>query len=618
MKHLFFLLSFLFLSTLALAQSGAPRKFNYQAVPRTASGDLLPASSTVKVQFSISEDGPTAVQYVEEHTATVSQHGVVNALVGDGTASGLLPHDFDALDWSKHSYFLAVAVDLDNDGAFGNDEKFPASQLLSVPYALYAEKSGDAVSKDGQPDFATITGSGTANFLPKFTGASTIGNSALFQSAAGNVGINTITPEGNLHVEGGKIVLGNAGQRFNIVLRSNGKVAFEANGATNDSTLVIDDSADRSVNIGTNTSLPGFKLHVLGKAKFDNGVFFGNVEGFTDGGSSKIAANATIRPTTNATHDLGTSGLRWNDVWARKGFFPDGVIVGTVEGFSDGGASQIAANSTIRPTTNNTRSLGTSALRWSEVWARKGFFPDGVIVGTVEGFSDGGANQIAANSTIRPTATNLRDLGTSTLRWKDVWARKGFFPDGVIVGTVEGFSDGGASQVACNSTIRPTVDNQRSLGTSTFRWKDVWAVDGTINTSDIRLKKDVQPISYGLGEVMKLRPVSFLWKQEGFDRQRRLGFIAQELVPVLKEVVRTEELVNDPATGKDIWAPTERLGVAYTEIIPVAVKAIQEQQQLIEAQQQEITDLRNQLADMRTGLEQVKAMMQTAKASSDK
>ncbi len=381
MKHFLFLLTFLSLSTLALAQSGAPRKFNYQAVPRTAAGDLLPANATVKVQFSISEDGPSAVKYVEEHSVTVSQHGVVNALVGDGMASSLLPHDFDALDWSKHSYFLAVAVDLDNDGEFSNDEKFPASQLLSVPYALYAEKSGNAGHSKDQPEDATITGSGTANFLPKFTGASTIGNSALFQSAAGNVGINTITPEGNLHIEGGKVVLGNAGQRFNIALRADGKVAFEANGTTNDSTLVIDDDADRSVNIGTNKSLPGFKLHVMGKAKFDNGVFFGNVEGFTDGGASKIAANATIRPTVNATHDLGTSSNRWKEVWARKGFFPDGVIVGTVEGFSDGGASQIAANSTIRPTANNLRDLGTSALRWREVWSNYGLFNERVGIG---------------------------------------------------------------------------------------------------------------------------------------------------------------------------------------------------------------------------------------------
>ena len=193
-----------------------------------------------------------------------------------------------------------------------------------------------------------------------------------------------------------------------------------------------------------------------------------------------------------------------------------------------------------------------------------------------------------------------------------MWARKGFFPDGLIVGTVEGFSDGGANQVACNSSIRPTTDNLRSLGSSTFRWKDVWAVDGTINTSDSRLKKDVQPINYGLTEVMKLRPVSFLWNQEGMDRQRRLGFIAQELAPVLKEVVRTEELVSDPATGKDVWSPTQRLGVAYTEIIPVAVKAIQEQQQVIEAQQQEIKDLRSQLAELKAGMEQVKAMVAQA------
>lgn len=52
------------------------------------------------------------------------------------------------------------------------------------------------------------------------------------------------------------------------------------------------------------------------------------------------------------------------------------------------------------------------------------------------------------------------------------------------------------------------------------------------------------------------------------------------------KVVHTEEIVSDSSTKQDRWAPTEPLGVDYTEIILVTVIAIQEQQQIIEAKKQ--------------------------------
>jgi trimeric autotransporter adhesin len=91
----------------------------------------------------------------------------------------------------------------------------------------------------------------------------------------------------------------------------------------------------------------------------------------------------------------------------------------------------------------------------------------------------------------------------------------------------------------------------------------------------------------------------------------RLGFIAQELQPILKEVVRTEEIVSDPTTKQDSWASTTRLGVAYTEIIPVAVKAIQEQQVIIEAHKQEMDTLKSEMAALRSSMEELKALVQT-------
>lgn len=604
MKNSILLFALLLSSVFAFAQGGAPRKFNYQAVPRDASGALLPANSIVQVQFSISEDGPTAVRYVEQHSLIVGQLGVINAQVGAGEASGLQPHDFESLDWSKHSYFLSLAVDLNDDGQFSNDEQFPASQLLSVPYALYAEKSGSSASSDpksgsggGTPE-ATITGSGTTNYLPKFTGASTVGNSAIYQSSTGKIGIGTTAPQGNLHVQGGVFVLGNSAERFNMTLRADGKMAFEANGSAGDNTLVIDDDGDKSVNIGTATPVAGFKLHVVGKAKFDSGVFFGSVEGFTDGGINQIACNSDIRPTVHNVHSLGTSDKRWHTIYGNNARFTTGLGVGQVG----------PINATLDVLGDIRTGDGTKYITVN------GNDSDLTIKGVGDNMQmyTGSGHHLLLQSSSQAGTVGIGFTPTND-DYKLRVAGKAKFDTGVYFGTVESFTDGGAYQISTNSIIRPATDNLRSLGTSTYRWKEVWAVDGTINTSDRRLKKDIQPINYGLAEVMKLNPVSFLWNQEGMDRERRLGFIAQELQPLLKEVVRTEEIVSDPTTKQDSWKATERLGVAYTEIIPVAVKAIQEQQQIIEAQKQEIKNLQNELATMKTDVAAIKAMLEAGK-----
>jgi hypothetical protein len=118
--------------------------------------------------------------------------------------------------------------------------------------------------------------------------------------------------------------------------------------------------------------------------------------------------------------------------------------------------------------------------------------------------------------------------------------------------------------------VIPGEDALKSLGTSTQRWSAVWAADGTINTSDARLKKDVADLGYGLREVLRLRPVTYRWKDRPEDRQH-LGMIAQEVRDVLPEVV---------VTGADADAP---LGMSYAELVPVLVKAIQEQQRGIAA-----------------------------------
>jgi hypothetical protein len=118
------------------------------------------------------------------------------------------------------------------------------------------------------------------------------------------------------------------------------------------------------------------------------------------------------------------------------------------------------------------------------------------------------------------------------------------------------------------SWLRPGVDNTLDLGSADRRWKVVFAANGTINTSDRRLKTDIRPLDHGLTELMRLEPIRYRWK-EGPSTER-LGFLAQEVSSILPEVVAEPE------------SPDGYFGMYYDEIIPVLVKAIQEQQREIE------------------------------------
>jgi hypothetical protein len=142
-------------------------------------------------------------------------------------------------------------------------------------------------------------------------------------------------------------------------------------------------------------------------------------------------------------------------------------------------------------------------------------------------------------------------------------------------------------------SVTPAADNAVTLGQSSRRWTSVWAVDGTINTSDARLKKDIRTLETGLGIVNQLNPVSYKWADGSMDKgQPHTGFIAQELQQTLPHVVVDHEWVEIPDTGQKEWVKTEHLGVNYSELIPILTKAIQEQQQQIEALQAEVSQLK--------------------------
>ena len=127
-------------SSPALAQ--APSGVNYQAILRDNNGNAL-ISTMVDVRFTILQNGATGTLVYQEEYDMVStnEFGLFNLVIGEGgaTSAGLFANIKD-IDWSNGTYFLKVEVDDDMDRTY---EDLGTTQLLSVPYALYAETAGN-------------------------------------------------------------------------------------------------------------------------------------------------------------------------------------------------------------------------------------------------------------------------------------------------------------------------------------------------------------------------------------------------------------------------------------------------------------------------------------------
>ena len=177
----------------------------------------------------------------------------------------------------------------------------------------------------------------------------------------------------------------------------------------------------------------------------------------------------------------------------------------------------------------------------------------------------------------------------------------------ITFGTNEYIEDGGSFLINANGTLRSTLDNTDFLGTSARRWNTVYATNGTINTSDATLKSNIQHISFGLKDLMQLRPVSFTWTDNP-EQGTKLGLLAQEVKQVIPEVVAEYEWVRTEHGGIR-KQPAQHLGLFYADLIPVLIKAIQEQQQLIADQQTENDRLKTDLQSLEQRIQEIELFL---------
>ncbi len=174
MKKLIFV-SIIMLMAIHLIMAQVPEAFKYQAVIRDTLGNTL-SGQLISMKISILKgdiNGETV--YSEIHDAWTNKLGLIGLEIGNGIA---ITGDFSEILWGEDKYFVQTEIDLSG----GMDYQFLGiSQLLAVPYALYAETSGNSLwseseegifYNEGKVGIGTNTPSGMLGIqIPAISGA---------------------------------------------------------------------------------------------------------------------------------------------------------------------------------------------------------------------------------------------------------------------------------------------------------------------------------------------------------------------------------------------------------------------------------------------------------------
>jgi len=136
-------------------------------------------------------------------------------------------------------------------------------------------------------------------------------------------------------------------------------------------------------------------------------------------------------------------------------------------------------------------------------------------------------------------------------------------------------------------------DNAIDLGNASARYDDVFATNGTINTSDQQEKNTIEDSDLGLDFVKRLSPKSYIFNGK---TRTHYGLIAQDVETVLSDINKATSgfagfIKDDISEEQD--GSQYRYGLRYTEFVAPLIKAIKEQQTIIEDLQARITKLEN-------------------------
>lgn len=653
-KILFITILFIyFFYSKTFAQS--PQKMSYQTIIRNGSGALV-TNTTIGVKISILQNSATGtVVFAERHTPTTNTNGLASLEIGTGT---VITGSFVTINWATTNYYLKTETDI----AGGTNYTISSTtQMLSVPYALYAANSGGNWTLNGNAVTRNnfIGSTNDSDVLFKRNNKKS-GLLALNKTAIGVGTLNNDTT-GKFNLALGTAALYNNGFGKNLIaigdsaLYNNGVgAAFGGEGydnlaiglkagynlTTGSYNLAIGNYSLNQCNISTdNTAVGHFSLtnnvvsrnSALGSAALYNNTTGTNncAFGYNSLTSNKIGNNNTAIGTYSlgsnlydANTAIGSFSLAYSNSSnntavgynalnsSNTGGFNTAVGSGALQANSSGyfncALGNDALNANIAGIYNT--ALGGSSLKYNTTGSNN------VALGIVTLLNNNGSDNVAIGSQAlyaNTTADKNIAIGTKSLYYimtgsNNVAMGYNAGPKGsgsVFNTTCIGFETGWAG----------TVSNQINIGNFS-----VTNIGGQVNWgtySDKRIKNNIQENVPGLSFITKLKPVTY---NLDIKKQYQIAMNGQEDTSAnydgkydIEKIKQTGFLAQDvEQAAKDcnynfsgVEAPKNANGLyklRYAEFVVPLVQSVKEQQKIIESQNKRIADLEKQMKEIKT------------------
>ena len=436
----------------------------------------------------------------------------------------------------------------------------------------------------------------------------------------------------------GKFIIQTSGGSEFFKIRNNGEVAFGNGTAFNQFFNVRSSSTSQSlINIGTSDNSETLNVGVLGSAGYvmmENSAALNIGTGgvtrmsISSGGDTTLTASysgntfpfrvgylsgstytptfsindngeTTIMATSTSGLILAQAGQSYYHKIRNQG---DGLYIGVDDGGQGGAGADLRINIkgsekmriasggqvAIGTGTNTTkfRVLQSANGEWTAQFINTGTQPYGISIDTSANSSNAYSFAVYTNSNTGLFVKNDARVGIGTTNPSSTLHVSGTIkadasatannPLIVVSDTGGGLVTFQRSSAYTQMYMASTTSGNQFYVRSQGSGGVVLATGGTSwgNGSDARLKKNFET-TQGLSEVLQIEPIKYHLKTQDNSETKKLGFKAQNLQTVIPEMILDMD-EEDPEDG------SKYLGIIPDYLFPVLVKAIQEQQTIIE------------------------------------
>ena len=584
MKRILTLIGAIFIAYGAFAQ--APEQFSYQAVIRDAQGDLV-SNQNVTVNISILEGNSTGTTvFEEEHSVTTNDNGLATLVIGNGLNTF---GDIASISWGDNAYYLKIETDPDG----GNNFSITATtQLLSVPYALYANEAGSGSGAleeitEGSNTGYRIVGRDTANYGNIGDIAVDLSYSPLASTTNGASGdYSTAMGYGTT-----------ASGRYSTAMGYGTTASGNYSTAMGDITTAF---GNNSTAMGYGTTASNFYSTAMGDGTTASGntsTAMGSLTTASGGASTAMGENTTAsgRASTamgNNTIASGRASTAMGDITAAFG--NNSTAMGSLTTAS--GENSTAMGYFTTASGNNSTAMGYSTTAPSACETVIGRYNTFYTPLDSVNWNSGDRLLVVGNgltSSSRRDALVVLKNGNVGIGNSDPQGQLFVQQSQVGVTTASGI------YVDWSGDNWKTYHSGSHYSFANMGVRRAYVEDNTgnyVQPSDKNLKTNIETLPNVMDGVLRLNPVSYVYKSSSDPSASTLGFLAQEVGEVFPDVIR--------------YAEDGTPGLAYDLFSILSIKAIQEQQAMIDNQQVHIAEQEEQIELLRNELNAVKNMLQ--------